>query len=342
MIVDPWISRKMGLAAGERLTREKMEAWQLARLRTAVRFVKERSSWYAARLSGVDPNRDLQTLADLNRLPFMTPEDLMEAGEQMVCVPASHVSRIVTLETSGTTGRPKRVYFTEADQELMVDYIANGLKVMVAPTDVFLILMPCQRPGSVGDLVRIGVDRIGARTIPVGILPYDGSRDEEILRLMETEGVSSMLATASAAARLAEKSKDRPGVAGPMRTVLLSAEHVSDEQLIRIDRGWDCKAYEHYGMTEMGLGGAMACAARVGYHPREADILFEIINPETGEVLGEGEWGEVVFTTLTREAMPFLRYRTGDVSRWIPGACPCGSILRRLDRVGDRKVVKGY
>jgi phenylacetate-coenzyme A ligase PaaK-like adenylate-forming protein len=100
--------------------------------------------------------------------------------------------------------------------------------------------------------------------------------------------------------------------------------------------------YEHYGMTEMGLGGAMACEKRDGYHPREADLLFEIIDPCTGEVLPEGEYGEIVFTTLTRQAMPFIRYRTGDFSRWLPGLCGCGSILKRLDKVGDREERKAY
>jgi phenylacetate-coenzyme A ligase PaaK-like adenylate-forming protein len=95
-------------------------------------------------------------------------------------------------------------------------------------------------------------------------------------------------------------------------------------------------------MTEMGLGGAMACEERVGYHPREADLIFEIIDPQTGGPLPEGEVGEVVFTTLTRAAMPLIRYRTGDLSRWIPGNCPCGSVLKRLDRIADRKLVKGY
>jgi phenylacetate-coenzyme A ligase PaaK-like adenylate-forming protein len=127
-----------------------------------------------------------------------------------------------------------------------------------------------------------------------------------------------------------------------MRTVLLTAEYVSDEALAYVKDAWQCEAFEHYGMTEMGLGGAMSCAAHIGYHPREADMIFEIIDPDSGEPLPEGEPGEVVFTTLTRTAMPLIRYRTGDISRWIPGACPCGSVLKRLDRVRDRRVVKGY
>jgi phenylacetate-coenzyme A ligase PaaK-like adenylate-forming protein len=127
-----------------------------------------------------------------------------------------------------------------------------------------------------------------------------------------------------------------------MKAILLSAEYVSDENVRIIEEIWDCKVFEHYGMTEMGLGGAMACETRIGYHPREADLIFEIIDPESGAALPDGEYGEIVFTTLTREAMPLVRYRTGDFSRFIPEPCPCGSKLKRLDRVANRKSVKGY
>jgi phenylacetate-coenzyme A ligase PaaK-like adenylate-forming protein len=290
--------------------------------------------------------RDIASLADIAKLPMMSEAELREYGSGLVCVPASRVSRIVTLPTSGTTGEPKRVYFTEADQELMIDYIANGLRIMTEPGGVWLILMPVERPGSVGDLVKIGLERIGCQVIALGVLPFDGSGDDEAIALMAERGVNSMLATSSAAMRLAEKSADiaavRGAVKGTMRSVLLSAEYVSECAKTLIESSWDCAVFEHYGMTEMGLGGAMACEARVGYHPREADLFFEIIEPNTGEPVPCGAYGEIVFTTLTREAMPFIRYRTGDYSRFIQEPCPCGSILKRLDRVADRKAVKGY
>ena len=283
------------------------------------------------------------TLDDIARLPFTTPDELAEHGAGMVCVPASRVSRIVTLQTtSGTTGAPKRIWFTEADQELMTDYIHHGLPVMTGPGDVFLVLMPCERPGSVGDLVAIGVERIGSRAIRVGVIPPDGSQDEEILSLMRRERVTTGLATAPTAARLAAKSADDPEIKGRMRTILLSAQYISETDKDTIEASWGCKVFEHYGMTEMGLGGAMACEARVGYHPREADLLFEIIDPDAGDVLPEGAYGEVVFTTLTRQATPFIRYRTGDFSRWLPGPCACGSVLKRLDKIGDRAERKAY
>jgi phenylacetate-coenzyme A ligase PaaK-like adenylate-forming protein len=103
-----------------------------------------------------------------------------------------------------------------------------------------------------------------------------------------------------------------------------------------VESAWSCVVYNHYGMTEMGLGGGVECVARRGYHLREADLYVEIVNPETGRPTAEGETGEIVFTTLTREGMPLVRYRTGDISRFIPGVCPCGTILKTLERVRYR------
>ena len=127
----------------------------------------------------------------------------------------------------------------------------------------------------------------------------------------------------------------------PLRTVLLSADYVSAESRHRIQNAWDCRIFEHYGMTEMGLGCAVSCPALEGCHIREADLYLEIIDPKTGEVLPDGQEGEIVFTTLTRKGMPFIRYHTGDRSRFLTEPCVCGSILKRISRVGDRQMAKG-
>ena len=340
MIVDDWIAKKIGLPAGEPLSRGALEKWQTEKLRETIRRVISHSSFYRDK---IPKDMSIYSLDDVARLPFTTPDELSKFGSEMVCVPASEVDRIVTLQaTSGTTAPPKRVWFTEDDQELMTDYIHHGLRVMTGPRDVFIVLMPCERPGSVGDLVAKGVERIGSRAIRVGVIPPDGSRDEEVFSIMRKEGVSTGLATASTAARLAAKSASDTKICDNMHTILLSAQYVAERDKALIENFWDCHVYEHYGMTEMGLGGAMACRARAGYHPREADLLFEIIDPSTGEVLPDGAAGEIVFTTLTRQAMPLIRYRTGDFSRFLQDPCPCGSVLKRLDKVGDRAERKGY
>jgi phenylacetate-coenzyme A ligase PaaK-like adenylate-forming protein len=113
-------------------------------------------------------------------------------------------------------------------------------------------------------------------------------------------------------------------------------DHVPQAIVQAVEASWGCRVYNHYGMTEMGLGGGVECQARRGYHLREADLYMEVIEPINGRTVSEGEYGEVVFTTLTRRGIPLIRYRTGDISRFIPGDCPCGTILQTLEKVHDR------
>ena len=155
---------------------------------------------------------------------------------------------------------------------------------------------------------------------------------------MEKEKVTCAVALPTQLAALAQKAD---GFQIPMKTVLLSAEYVSRESRTRIKKAWGCRVFEHYGMTEMGLGCAVSCPVLEGCHVREADLYLEIIDPKTGMPLPDGQEGEVAFTTLTRKGMPFIRYRTGDWSSFLPEPCSCGSLLKRLSRVGDRKLKKG-
>jgi phenylacetate-coenzyme A ligase PaaK-like adenylate-forming protein len=121
--------------------------------------------------------------------------------------------------------------------------------------------------------------------------------------------------------------------AGLIKSVLLSADYAPAALVDELRRAWQCRVFGHYGSTEMGFGGGVECEAFAGYHLREADLLFEIVDPASGRSLPDGELGEIVFTTLPREAMPLIRYRTGDLSRFLPHACPCGTMLRRLEKV---------
>lgn len=121
-----------------------------------------------------------------------------------------------------------------------------------------------------------------------------------------------------------------------VKTVLLSTDHVPRAIVTALERAWGCRVFNHYGTTEMGLGGGVDCAAHAGLHLREADLLFEVVDPRTGAPLPVGSEGEIVFTTLTREAMPLIRYRTGDRGSFVAEPCPCGSPLRLLAPVRER------
>jgi phenylacetate-CoA ligase len=318
--LDAWIGRQV--SGRGKLTREAIEAYQLERLGQTLHLARSKSRFYQQRLK--DAPEQLTSLSDLAGLPFTTAEELRTQGLQMVCVSQGDIQRVVTLDTSGTTGQPKRLYFTQADQNLTVDFFHIGMSTFTAPGDRVMILLPCERTGGVGDLLASALQRLGAHPIKHGMV-----RDvAQTLAVMRAEKVDILVGVPVQALWLALGSHGLR-----LKSALLTSDHVPDAIRRTVERAWGCAVYNHYGMTEMGLGGGVECQARRGYHLREADLYFEIVDPATGRRVPDGETGEVVFTTLTRQGMPLIRYRTGDISRFVPGACPCGTPLKTLERI---------
>jgi len=329
MIITPlesWVSHKIG-SARRPLSRVDLEAYQLENLRRTLALVRARSPFYRSLFSGLP--QEIFSLDDLRQFPFTSHEDLRYSPLKFVCSSQDEIQRVVTLQSSGTTGEPKRIYFTAADQEMTVDFFLHGMSTLVAPGDRVLILLPGKKPGSVGDLLRIGLERLGAVPLPYGPV-YD---PQDALECMHNRQADCLVGSPTQVLGLALRW--RPGMQKP-RSVLLSTDDVPAAIVKTLEHVWGCEVYNHYGATEMGLGGGVECAAHRGYHLREADLYFEVVNPHTGEPLPDGEYGEVVFTTLTRRGMPLIRYRMGDRSRFIPGGCPCGTTLKTLEPVRGR------
>ena len=265
----------------------------------------------------------------MRQFPFTTPDDIRRNPLQFVCVSQGEIQRVVTLQSSGTTGEPKRIYFTADDQELTIDFFGVGMSTLVQPGERVLILLPGETSGSVGDLLRIGLKRLGMRPIPYGPVRHP----LHALEAMQNQRVDCLVASPTQALGLARRWQ--PPMHKP-HSVLLSTDYVPQSIVKALEQIWGCQVYNHYGATEMGLGGGVECAAHRGYHLREADLYFEVVNPHTGETVQDGEFGEVVFSTLSRRGMPLIRYRMGDRSRFIPRDCPCGTKLRTLDVVSGR------
>ena len=266
----------------------------------------------------------IQSLSELALLPTIDAGTVKEEGTRLVCAPQSEIARIVTLQTSGSTDSPKRVFFTEHDLELTVDYFTYGLKTLISAGDSMAILLPCERPDGVGDLIARGLARIPVTPVRHGLVS-DIAGCVNVLRMSNAKSLVAAPVQALAVARYCYAKNIKLNIS----TVLLSTDNIPRIVVSELERLLSCEVFEHYGMTEMGLGGAIDCEAHDGYHIRENDLFIEILD-EKGRPVRDGEYGEVVFTTLTREGMPLIRYKTGDRSKLLPGRCVCGSILNRV------------
>jgi len=337
--LESWIARKIGVD-GNGLTRRHIQDYQAHKLQQVLERARHASPFYRVLLRRFD-SAPVTTLDDFARVPFTTAEDIRQQGLQFLCVSQSEISRVKTLESSGTTGPVKRMHFTPDDQELTVDFFHHGMSTLVEAGDRVLILLPGERDGSVGDLLGKALIRLGAEPVPHGVVrSLSGT-----IEVMEQTGVNSLVGIPIQALALARYADTVQGKQLRLKSALLSTDYVPQAVVRELRKLWSCDVFEHYGMSEMGLGGGVDCKAHAGYHLREGDLYFEIIDPETGEILPEGERGEIVVTTLTRRGMPLIRYRTGDFSRLLPDPCPCGTLLRRMApvaaRQGNRVILRG-
>jgi phenylacetate-coenzyme A ligase PaaK-like adenylate-forming protein len=330
--LDFWVNNKIG-SPNELLTRPIIAEYQLRKLQEIVDWAYQRSPFYHNHLQ-VFAKQKISCLEDLTCLPFTTSAHIQESALQMLCVAQGEINRVVTLDTTGTTGKPKRLYFTRDDQELTIDFFQQAMSTFTEPGDRVFILLPGDRPDSVGDLLAKALERLGATPIKHGTIR---SLTETLQRLSDTQAniLVGIPIQALALAKFYETSHSVAPLA--LQRMLLSTDYVSQAIIKEIGRILKCEVFDHYGMTEMGLGVGIECCAHHGYHLREADLYIEVIDPQTGGLLPEGQYGELVFTTLTRRGMPLIRYRSGDLSRLLSGKCLCGTALKNLDYIRARK-----
>ena len=314
-----------------RLTPQAIVAYQIEKLRETLDYTQRSSPFYRRHLADYSTGQ-FSSLNDLSRLPFTTSDDLRNNPLRFLCVPQDEIARVVTLRTSGTTGESKRLFFTKKDLELTIDFFGQGMSTLVHPGDTVLILLPGNRPDSVGDLLLRGLRRINVK----GAIHGSVQNIQDAVRQIIDNGVDSLVGVPIQVLAIARAPEGSVIGKGRIKSVLLSTDYVPQAIVKELSRLWGCRVFNHYGMTEMGLGGGVECEALAGYHLREADLYFEVVHPETGEPRKEGEIGEIVFTTLTRKGMPLIRYRTGDLARFLPEPCPCGTLLRRMECVRGR------
>ena len=320
--------------APDYLPRSQLRALQFHRLLVTVTRAYERVPLFRRRMDerGLRPAH-IRTLADLAKLPFSMKSDLRD--HYPFGLFASPMSDVVRLHaSSGTTGKPIVVAYTAGDLEVWKSVIVRSLAAAgVRRGD---IIQNCYGYGLfTGGLgLHYGAEAMGATVIPMS----GGNTDRQIM-VMKDFGVTVVCSTPSYFLHLADEAQkqDIDLHTLPLRVGVFGAEPWSDGMRQRIQSLANIRAQDIYGLSEIiGPGVAMDCAGQCGLHIFEDHFYPEIINPDTGEVLPDGATGELVLTTLSKEAMPMIRYRTRDLSRLVAEPCACGRTLRRLERISAR------
>lgn len=328
--------------AAELWSREHIAEVQLTRLKATL-AQSRKCSFYRERLdeAGIGPD-SIRSLDDLRRIPFTTKQDLRsQYPTGLLCVPSSEIVRMHC--SSGTTGTPVAICHTRNDINAWADLMARCMHMVgVRREDVFQNMSGYGLfTGGLG--IHFGAERLGCMTIPAG--PGNSRRQIKLAKDFRTTVAhilpSYALILGEHLRNMGEDPRDFP-----LRIALVGAEPYTEEFRKRIEELFDMKAYNSYGLSEMnGPGVGFECMEQNGMHIWEDAYIPEIVNPDTGDPVPDGEVGELVMTCLCRQGMPILRYRTRDLTRFLPGACACGRAHRRMDRIlgraDDMFIIKG-
>ena len=317
-----------------------MKPEQLEQIKEQFKTLKERSSFYARKFEGIDLS-DVQSQEDFQKLPFSEKADLREVYPLgLAAVPEEKIVRIHS--SSGTTGLPVIIPYTAKD----VDDWAIMFKrcyEMAGMTNMDRIqITPGYGLWTAGIGFQAGAEKLGAMVVPMG----PGNTDKQLQMMMDMK--TTVLGSTSSYALLLAEEIEKRGIKDKihLKKGIIGSERWGEKMRNRIKRELGIEIYDIYGLTEIyGPGIGISCSHDCGMHYWNDYIYIEIIDPITGKVLPDGELGEIVITTLVKEGAPLIRYRTHDLSRIIPGECPCGSKFPRLDtimgRTDDMMKIKG-
>ncbi len=323
-------------------SQEQIKAWQDERLVKTVRRVYENVPYYRQRMEekGITPD-DIRSTADLHKLPFLTKDDLRDAYPYgLLATPLSDCVRIQS--TSGTTGRRVVAFYTQHDIDLWDECCARAIVAAGGSKDD--VVHVCYGYGlfTGGPGLNGGSHKVGSLT-----LPMSSGNTERQIQFMCDLGSTILCCTPSYAAYLAESIYER-GVRDQikLKAGIFGAEAWTEEMRQDIQDKLGIKAYDIYGLTEIsGPGVSFECSEQTGMHINEDHFIAEIIDPNTGEVLPDGEKGELVFTSITKEAFPLIRYRTRDICILTRKKCSCGrthvKMSKPMGRSDDMLIIKG-
>lgn len=310
------------------------DEYKLWQLKKTVRRVRTKSPFYRRLFekAGVTED-DLHSLADIAKLPFTFPADLAGTSYSLLCTSQGEVEKPVTFYSSGSTGTKKRIFFSMADIQKILDFLPRGMNTVIGRDEArVLVFLQNSQGRGIGSILAQSLNAFGMQGWTADL--QDSTDD--ILRATVEHKINVWFGDAITiyrATRVLEKQADLHSLG--MQCIFITMSNIPQSMIDYLHSAWGCRVSTHYGLTESGWGLAVDCDVCPGYHYDELDHIVEVVDPETGGPVPEGQEGEVVLTNISRDCMPLIRYRTGDIATLTKSVC--GSHLMTLGHIRRRK-----
>lgn len=310
------------------------DEYKLWQLKKTVRRVRTKSPFYRRLFekAGVTED-DLHSLEDIAKLPFTFPADLAGTSYSLLCTSQGEVEKPVTFYSSGSTGTKKRIFFSMADIQKILDFLPRGMNTVIGRDEArVLVFLQNSQGRGIGSILAQSLNAFGMQGWTADL--QDSTDD--ILRATVEHKINVWFGDAITiyrATRVLEKQADLRSLG--MQCIFITMSNIPQSMIDYLHSAWGCRVSTHYGLTESGWGLAVDCDVCPGYHYDELDHIVEVVDPETGGPVPEGQEGEVVLTNISRDCMPLIRYRTGDIATLTRSVC--GSHLMTLGHIRRRK-----
>lgn len=310
------------------------DEYKLWQLKKTVRRVRTKSPFYRRLFekAGVTED-DLHSLEDIAKLPFTFPADLAGTSYSLLCTSQGEVEKPVTFYSSGSTGTKKRIFFSMADIQKILDFLPRGMNTVIGRDEArVLVFLQNSQGRGIGSILAQSLNAFGMQGWTADL--QDSTDD--ILRATVEHKINVWFGDAITiyrATRVLEKQADLRSLG--MQCIFITMSNIPQSMIDYLHSAWGCRVSTHYGLTESGWGLAVDCDVCPGYHYDELDHIVEVVDPETGGPVPEGQEGEVVLTNILRDCMPLIRYRTGDIATLTRSVC--GSHLMTLGHIRRRK-----
>lgn len=310
------------------------DEYKLWQLKKTVRRVRTKSPFYRRLFekAGVTED-DLHSLEDIAKLPFTFPADLAGTSYSLLCTSQGEVEKPVTFYSSGSTGTKKRIFFSMADIQKILDFLPRGMNTVIGRDEArVLVFLQNSQGRGIGSILAQSLNAFGMQGWTADL--QDSTDDilcatvEHKINVWFGDAITIYRAT-----RVLEKQADLRSLG--MQCIFITMSNIPQSMIDYLHSAWGCRVSTHYGLTESGWGLAVDCDVCPGYHYDELDHIVEVVDPETGGPVPEGQEGEVVLTNISRDCMPLIRYRTGDIATLTRSVC--GSHLMTLGHIRRRK-----